>query len=128
MNFFIAPACLRSRLRSPALLADVTVRPPHTTRFHRPRTCKLPTFFTELAMRGAGEGTRTLNLRITNPPLCQLSYASRETNDPDYTRPLAAIKPSRARFCLWIGQLRACPGRPAEHLVDQHGGRGGDIE
>lgn len=26
---------------------------------------------------GAGEGTRTLNLRITNPPLYQLSYASR---------------------------------------------------
>ena len=25
---------------------------------------------------GAGEGTRTLNLRITNPPLYQLSYAS----------------------------------------------------
>jgi hypothetical protein len=25
---------------------------------------------------GAGEGTRTLNLRITNPMLYQLSYAS----------------------------------------------------
>ena len=25
---------------------------------------------------GAGEGTRTRNLRITNPPLYQLSYAS----------------------------------------------------
>ena len=29
---------------------------------------------------GAGEGTRTLNLRITNPVLYQLSYASMETN------------------------------------------------
>ena len=28
---------------------------------------------------GADEGTRTLNLRITNPPLCQLSYASLES-------------------------------------------------
>ena len=39
---------------------------------------------------GAGEGTRTLNLRITNPVLYQLSYAS---PDPDTRRP-----PTREAF------------------------------
>ena len=42
--------------------------------------------------RGAGEGTRTRNLRITNPPLYQLSYASLETNRPDYNGPPPASK------------------------------------
>ena len=39
---------------------------------------------------GAGEGTRTLNLRITNPVLYQLSYAS---PDSDTRRP-----PTREAF------------------------------
>ena len=30
---------------------------------------------------GAGEGTRTLNLRITNPMLYQLSYASQKFSE-----------------------------------------------
>ena len=34
-----------------------------------------PTYLHSLSA-GAGEGTRTLNLRITNPMLYQLSYAS----------------------------------------------------
>ena len=36
---------------------------------------------------GAGEGTRTLNLRITNPMLYQLSYASLEANAPNIPEP-----------------------------------------
>ena len=42
---------------------------------------------------GAGEGTRTHNLRITNPMLYQLSYASQEKRAADYrpaSSPLAS--------------------------------------
>ena len=35
---------------------------------------------------GAGEGTRTLNPRITNPMLYQLSYASHEKRAPTIDR------------------------------------------
>jgi hypothetical protein len=35
---------------------------------------------------GAGEGTRTLNPRITNPMLYQLSYASHEKRGPTIDR------------------------------------------
>lgn len=35
---------------------------------------------------GAGEGTRTLNPRITNPMLYQLSYASDEKRGPTIDR------------------------------------------
>src|SRR5262245_36756881 len=44
---------------------------------------------------GAGEGTRTLNLRITNPPLHRLSYASLEaTAGAHYRAHLASAQQS----------------------------------
>jgi hypothetical protein len=45
-------------------------------------------------VEGADEGTRTLNLRITNPPLYQLSYVSLGTERE------GLYDPSRARASL----------------------------
>lgn len=54
---------------------------------------KVKPIYVETPCAGAGEGTRTLNLRITNPMLYQLSYASLKKARADYrpgSSPLAS--------------------------------------
>ena len=72
-----AHASLASGLPSQSLRGRGT----HTTLFRLTRvtlTNPSPAAMSARFAGGAGEGTRTLNLRITNPPLYQLSYASGE--------------------------------------------------
>ncbi len=55
---------------------------------------------------GAGEGTRTLNLRITNPVLYQLSYASDERNGENITEGSGPAT-CRTRWICRIGPVLA---------------------
>jgi hypothetical protein len=74
---------------------------------------------------GAGEGTRTRNLRITNPPLYQLSYASLEpiagTIDIGYPAGNGRERPIPDGW----GDFNSSGLAPADGLEEHHrGGRG----
>jgi hypothetical protein len=85
---------LEKRARIPRLrpaLPDLRGRGTHSTCLLTRVTLTNPSPGAILA-GGAGEGTRTLNLRITNPPLYQLSYASNDTTRRNIGRNSARSK------------------------------------
>ena len=92
---------------------------------------------------GAGEGTRTLNLRITNPVLYQLSYASQNSRAQNITDEVGGATRGKERIHsplqVFLHAALAEPpstrrfasvqhvGRPPQNLEKHHGGGRRDI-